>query len=264
MDHLSSSQINLYLQCGLKYKFQYIDHLPKPFRPSALAFGSALHSALSWLHKERIQGNQVSLGRLYKIFNADWFSQTVEMDTHYKDGEEEMKLVVLGKEMLGLYFNEPQKKLKGSEVPFTVPLVNVATGEQLDINLEGFFDLVEADDTIVEFKTSAQAWTENDLRSNLQLTAYGYAFELLCGRPPRGFKVVNFVKSKKPRIEILETTRGKAHYEAFLYVAEQVLKGIATAVFPPRPGFWCKECEYKALCPIWNGGRTPKLVKAGV
>ena len=108
-----------------------------------------------------------------------------------------MKLTIIGKEMLALYFREPYKKLKGSEVPFTIPLVNPSTGEDLGVNLEGFFDLVEADDTIVEFKTSAQVLSAMDISSHLQLTAYGYAFQILHGKPPRGFKLINFIKNKK-------------------------------------------------------------------
>jgi len=268
IDHLSSSQINLYLQCALKYKYAYIDRLPKPFRPSALVFGGALHSALAWLHQERMKGNGVSTDRLFRIFEADWYSQTVDTDIRYKDGEEEMKLVVMGKEMLGLYFRQPAGKIKGAEVPFIVPLANPVTGEDLGVNLEGFFDLVEVGDTIVEFKTSAQALSPNDIRAQLQLTAYGYAFELLYGRSPRAFKVVNFVKNKKPRIELLDTSRGKSHYETFLLIAEQVLRGIRSEIFFPRPGFWCKDCEYANICPIWTADAAPVTAaqkeKAGI
>ena len=78
IDHLSASQINLYQQCALKYRFQYVDGLPRPFRPSGLAFGSVIHSALDWFHKEKIRGGEVSLGTLLKMFEADWFSQKIE------------------------------------------------------------------------------------------------------------------------------------------------------------------------------------------
>ena len=54
MDHLSASQMNLYFQCSLKYKFQYLDKLPKPFKASGLVFGSAIHLAISWVHKNQI------------------------------------------------------------------------------------------------------------------------------------------------------------------------------------------------------------------
>jgi len=252
VDHLSSSQITLYLQCALKYRYQYIDNLPKPFRSAALAFGSALHSALAWLHEERMHGNGVSLDALYRIFDADWYSQRTDVQIRYKDGEQEMELAVLGKSFLALYAQEPQKKVQGCEVPFTVPLVDPATGEALGMDLEGFLDLVETDGTIVEFKTSAQALNPSDIDSRLQLTAYSYAYELLHRRPPKGIKVVNFVKAKKPRIEIVETKRTKADYAGFFFVAREVLKGIRSEVFFPRLGFWCKECEYAAICPLWQ------------
>ena len=253
MDHLSSSQITLYLQCGLKYKFQYIENRPKPFRPAALAFGSALHSALEWLHKERIKGNGASLDMLYRIFDSDWYTQKLDTEIRFKTGEQDMELAVQGKEMLALYMREPQKKLQGCEISFTVPMVDPATGEALGIDLEGFLDLVEADGTIVEFKTSAVALSASDIDSRLQFTAYSYAYEFLHRKPPTGIKIVNFVKTKKPRIEVMETSRTKADYAGFFLVAKEVLKGITSEVFAPRLGFWCKECEYAAICPLWQG-----------
>ena len=72
IDHLSATQINLYLECSLKYRFQYIDEFPKPFKSSGQAFGSATHSSLEWLHKEKIRGNHIALEKLYKIMEADW------------------------------------------------------------------------------------------------------------------------------------------------------------------------------------------------
>lgn len=252
MDHLSSSQITLYLMCGLKYRYQYIDKLPKPFRPSALAFGSAVHSALSWLHDQRIKGTGVSPAMLYKVFDADWYCQRTDAEIRFKDGEQEMNLAVLGKEFLAMYLREPEKKLRGSEIPFTVPLVDQATGEALEVNLEGYFDLVEADDTIVEFKTSAQTLSLSDIDSRLQLTAYSYAYELLHRKLPRGIKVVNFVKAKKPRLEVVETKRTRDDHHGFFEVAREVLKGIKSEVFTPRPSFICKECEYANVCPLWH------------
>ena len=126
MDHLSSSQMNLYLQCPLKYKFLYIDKLPKPFKPSGLAFGSIIHSALSWLNKQRMDGNKVSLEKLFKILDADWYAQKIDTKIRYKKGETETRLVVLAKEMLSLYFNQPYQKPMAVELHFVLPLVNLS------------------------------------------------------------------------------------------------------------------------------------------
>jgi putative RecB family exonuclease len=253
MGHLSNSQINLYLQCSLKYKFQYVDELPRPFKPSGLALGSVIHSALSWLNRERMNGNSITLERLYRIFDADWYSQKVDTQIRYKDGEEEMKLVILGKEMLDLYAEQPYKAVKGTEIPFSVPLINPQTGQRLGIDLEGVIDLIEEDDTITEFKTSAQMIYPKEADNYLQLTIYSYAFEALTQRPPKLLKVVNFVKTKKPKMITLETKRSKADYQRFFFLASQVLKGIRSQIFFPSSSFWCKDCEYSEHCRNWKG-----------
>lgn len=253
MDHLSSSQINLYLLCSLKYKFQYVDKLPKPFKSSALVFGSAIHSAISWFSKEKMNGNGISLDRLFRILEADWYAQKVDQVIHYKDGETEMKLVIMAKELLNQYINLPFKEIMGTDIPFTIPLINPVTGETLGINLEGYIDLMEKDETIVEFKTSNQAMDQKDVDDHIQLTAYSYAYEMLHQRPPKNLKIVNLVKTKKPKINPFETKRDKSDYQRFFYLAGQVMKGIESKIFFPKASFVCKDCEYGEPCRDWMG-----------
>lgn len=253
MDHLSCSQINLYLQCPLKYKFLYIDNLPKPFRSSGLVFGSAIHAALAWLHKNRMNGDNASLEMLFKVFDADWYAQKLDTNIRYKNGESDTKLNVLAKEILSLYFKQSYKKPIAAEVHFTLPIVNLSTGETLEINLEGYIDLIEVDDTIVEFKTSAQSMNQNDAKNNIQLTAYSYAYEMLYRRKPKVLKLVDFVKNKRPKVITLETKREDFNYERFFYLASQVFKGIRQKVFFPKASFMCKDCEYAGPCKGWRG-----------
>ena len=75
---ISVSQIMLYLSCSLKYRFQYIDRLPRLSKPSPLAFGSSVHAALEWLHKERKAGRQPTLDQLLRVFEADWYAQNLD------------------------------------------------------------------------------------------------------------------------------------------------------------------------------------------
>ena len=44
---ISVSQVNAYLGCPLKYRFQYVDKIPRPWRVAAMAFGSSVHAAVS-------------------------------------------------------------------------------------------------------------------------------------------------------------------------------------------------------------------------
>ena len=100
------------------------------------------------------------------------------------------------------------------------------TGHGLSVPLEGFMDLVEKDYGIVEFKTSAQSMSQKDVDDHLQLTAYGYAYERLHQRPPKSYKIIDFVKTKSPKMIVLETRRKKADYARFYGIANQMLKGI--------------------------------------
>jgi len=252
MDHLSCSQMNLYSQCPLKYKFQYIDKFPKPFKPSGLTFGGSIHAALAWLHKQRMNGNDVSIDKLYRIFDADWYAQTLDTDIHYKNGETDTRLAIMAKEMLSLYFVRPHRKVQGAEVPFTVPLVNTDTGEKLDVNLEGYIDLIE-EGAVTEFKTSNQTMNQSSLDNHLQLTAYNYAYEILYRKPPRALKLIDFVKTKRPKIITLQTEVKKLDYQRFFYLASQILRGIKSGIFFPRTSFMCKDCEYAGPCKAWRG-----------
>jgi len=253
VDHLSCSQMNLYMQCSLKYKYLYLDKLPKPFKPSGLAFGSAFHSALAWFHKQRMNGNDVTLEKLFKIFDADWYAQKIGDDIRYKSGDSDMNLRVIAKELLTLYFNNDHVKPLEAEMPFVVPLINPATGEKLDVNFEGFIDLVEKNDTIAEFKTSSQTMNQNEVDNHLQLTAYSYAYEMLYQRPPKRLKLVDFVKTKKPRVVVLEASCENLDYRRFFNLAKEILRGIQSGVFFPRQSFICKDCEYAKPCTAWKG-----------
>ena len=251
-DHLSVSQINLYSQCSLKYRFQYIDRLPRPFKAAGLAFGSAIHSAISWLHMEKTNGNGVTLARLYAIFEADWFSQTAEAEIRYKNGDDAGKLIMQGREILGLYFQSPVQNVEATDVPFTVPLVHPENGHGLSVPLEGFMDLVEVGGGIVEFKTSAQSMSQKDVDDHIQLTAYGYAYERLHQRPPKSYKIIDFVKTKSPKMITFETRREKTAYPRFYGIAKQTLMGISGGIFFPRAGYLCADCEFEMPCRAWK------------
>ena len=103
IDHLSASQITVYLDCSLKYRYSYIDRLPKPFRASGLALGSAIHAAVEWFHNIWAAGQEVDLESVCDIFEADWYAQTLE-PIRYKKGENSEGMLDLGRNLLRAYY----------------------------------------------------------------------------------------------------------------------------------------------------------------
>jgi hypothetical protein len=92
-----------------------------------------------------------------------------------------------------------------------------------------------------------------EVEQSVQLTIYTFAYEKLYQRPSKALKVIGFVKTKKPKLMILETTRDATSYQRLYGVASQVLRGINLKIFFPRTGFWCKDCEYGENCKAWKG-----------
>src|SRR2546428_10598118 len=102
---LSVSQINAYLACPLKYRFQYVDQIPKPWRAAALAFGSSVHAAVEWFHKQRQFGKTPDVTEGLKIFDGDWYAQNME-PLVFSDRESQDGLLQKRREMLQLYVIE--------------------------------------------------------------------------------------------------------------------------------------------------------------
>jgi putative RecB family exonuclease len=92
-----------------------------------------------------------------------------------------------------------------------------------------------------------------DVDNHLQLTGYSYAYEVLHQRPAKVLRIVDFVKSRKPKMVVLDTTRTKLDHQRFLCLAKEVLGGIRSRVFFPRTGYWCRDCEYAPQCKAWKG-----------
>lgn len=251
-DHLSVSQINLYLLCPRKYAFSYIEKVERPFKPIGFAFGSAIHSTIEWLNRERKAGRTPEALELWRIFLADWNAQKAET-LLLKGVDDESVLFRQGKELLGLYYAEATNRPppQSVEMPFKVNLVDQETGEALDLPLEGAIDLVEKGDTVVEIKTTSRGFSQLQLDQHLQLTAYDYAYEMLYKRKPR-LVLESLYKGKKVRIERLEVKRNKGDHVRFFHIAKGVAKAMRAGNFHPIPGWQCAECEFFAVCQKWR------------
>ena len=250
-DHISITQIEMYMNCSLKYKRHYIEEIPPLFIPAGRALGAAVHTGIEWFNRKRKEGKEVLLEDIWRIFEADW--QALSFDQiAFKDGQTEKDILDLGKNLLSLYYSDPGPgQIKEVEHLFEVPLVDPKTNETLEIPLVGVFDLVEEKPTVVEIKTSSQRIDQQALERHLQLTAYSYAFFMKYHELPE-LRLDVLFKFKTPYLERFTTFRTQEDHRRFFHLVKEVLKGIKEEVFFPNPGWWCKECEYRQRCWYWN------------
>ncbi len=251
-DHLSVSQINQYLMCPLKYRFHYLDRLPKPFKAAELAFGSAIHAAIEWYHKHRlINGAGPGWADVARIFEADLKAQALDA-IRYKKGENLDSLIEKGKSVLACYLKEYREVgVQAVEMPFRVPLVDLDTGEALPLPLDGYIDLVEAEDTVVELKTAAKVFSPIEVVQHLQLSAYAYAFGWLYKRTP-SLRIDILTKTKEPALHSFSVGRDEKSLVRFFHIAKSVLSAIEQGHFYPNEGWQCQGCEYFEPCQSWK------------
>src|SRR5262245_12531542 len=259
MAHVFSvSQVQTYLGCPLKYRFQYVDQIPRPWRPAALVFGSSVHAAVEWFHKERLAGAKPKVDDVLRIFDADWFAQTLE-PVVFQGSETKDDFAIKGRAMLQLYVESEHPGVATAvEEWFELDLSDPETGEILDVRLRGIIDLIEQGDRVVELKTAARALPSGDLERHLQLSTYALVYLLLHRVAPK-LRIDMLLKTKQPRLERFETTRTPADLAWTARLIERTARAIEAGHFFPNPGWRCAECEYFAQCQRWRGNNSPSL-----
>jgi putative RecB family exonuclease len=258
---ISISQVQAYLACPLKYRFQYVEKLPRPFHPAALAFGSSVHAALEWFHRERMEHRTPDLAAVLQLFDEDWQAQSREALV-FADRESPASLVQKGRDMLRLYISEAAGAAMpvAVEDPFEVSLKDPETGEPFEVTLRGIVDLIEEDGTLVDLKTAGRSFDSLSLERHLQLSAYALAFLLQYGAiPPLRLDVL--LKTTKPRLDRLPTTRSLAELSWAAQLIREVSEAIQTEHFFPNPSWRCGDCEYFAQCQGWRGEEPQRLVQ---
>lgn len=255
---ISASQVNAYLACPLKYRFQYVDHIPRPWRVAAMAFGSSVHAAVEWFHRQRMTGMTPTAEQVEQIFEADWYAQNLE-PLVFSDRESRDGLIEKGRAMVRLYVTEATSRPVPAVVehPFEVELHDPETGEVFDLRLRGFVDLIEEDGTVVDLKTAGRSLEAGGLERHLQLSVYALAALIQTGSIPK-LRLDMLYKTLTPRLERLETTRTTADLAWTAQLIREIALAIQTEHFFPNPSWRCQECEYFAHCQSWRGYEPPK------
>lgn len=253
--HVSVSQLRCYLLCPRRYELQYVQGVEPAFVPAPLAFGSAFHTALAFYYRELSYGAAPPVQRLLDVFSDAWDRAARGPVPLQADDEEALStLAAKGAAMLRTFHSYatplPFPEIEAIEMPFSVELFDPDLGEVLEERLTGAFDLVLIENerrVVVEHKTSARRYTEDQLRHDFQPTAYRFAArELGMGTVNLRYQVVT--KAKEPVVQVEDVQRGEAQEDDFLRTAVGVLKAVEAGAFYPVRGWQCRSCPYRWAC----------------
>lgn len=247
----SASQLTTYVMCPRKFAFQYVLGAEPEFRSTALALGSAIHSAVDWWFTERLDSRTPTIDDALRIVSSDLLAEIEGQRIRWKTSSPE-SLDEDARRYLALYLERHgTMEVAQVEQAFEVDLEDADTGEVRGRKLKGYFDLVLENRRIIELKTSARAWDEGALVRHLQVGAYIHSANTLHGGPhPIEVQVILKLK-REPRIESHVVERGEPANRWWLRAAWAIEDAIAAGHYPPSPSHLCGECEFEKACAAW-------------
>jgi putative RecB family exonuclease len=264
--HISHSQIWTYLNCSLRYWFQYVKGIPKERASIALIFGGAAHKALERYYLDIMRDNgPTDLATLQDIFTDSIIQGTENTESpilYKKDTPDKDQAIAQGNLMLEKVYPDlafgPGLVVAGVEMPLAAP-VKDPDGNDMDMVLTGILDLVLMDTNtmtpiVVDFKTAKLAKSRAAADEDIQLSMYAYLMDRAgyadLSKPlPCRFQVLR--KLKTPKLETVTTFRTQAHMPRLEKLMHAVLTGIEHQVFIPCKSWLCADCAYADACRDW-------------
>jgi RecB family exonuclease len=96
---------------------------------------------------------------------------------------------------------------------------------------------------LIEYKTGTPQ-TQKDADRSPQLTLYAEACRRVVGRAPGGLVLFNLATGERVR-----TARTPEQLQAFERLIRQTAAAMQAGRFPARPGFLCRYCDFRPICP---------------
>ena len=267
--HISHSQIFTYLNCSLKYKFQYIEGKPMERISIVLPFGGAIHSAIEMYYRSlKNHGSTESLESL-----SERFETCLELDLENseipiifkKELPNHEGAVKMGNSMLKVFHETiPQtlqnvQEIIGVELPLTAKLYNPEDSQPTEFKLAGILDLIIRDKDgyviVIDNKTAAKPMAQHDCDQNLQVTAYSYLiasnrYILPTSQVQCRFDILR--KLVTPKMEHLLTSRTPDQRRRFAKIACSVLSAIDAKIHIPQTSWMCVDCGFASACKTWH------------
>jgi len=246
IDHLSPSQISMFLRCPKQWEFRYVQGLKIP--PSgAMVLGSAYHEGLA----ERFRFIIKNKFQPYPLLAVDYFDTAFERIRREHLVTEEDETVPFDE----IQWEQDPGELKDIGVRLLqkyekviAPNIEPVSVEEKDTLIIGDIPVclitdLETSTKTIDHKVKKRLFSEDDLRQSIQGTIYPMAT-----LKPLEFHVA---KTKVPDIVIQPTSRSVADEAFCIKQIKAIWQAISTGVFPPNDQGWhCNEkwCGYWKLC----------------
>ena len=243
-NHLSITQIKMFLRCPLQYFFRYKQGIKIPPN-SSMTIGRVIHQTIEDLYKKKIETQEMTEEEIKERFSCHWAVESKE--TQFKRDETSGELKDEGIKLISKYVEDiaPTVKPKELERKFELRFENVP------YTLVGIIDLIEQNGTIVDHKCSKRSPNQGEIDRDIQLSAYQIGYKSMYGKDPKGLRYDYVVRNKVPKTVQCTTERTPEALNRFLKLVGHVSRAIENEIYYPNQSMMCSCCGYKDLCKKW-------------
>jgi ATP-dependent DNA helicase UvrD/PcrA len=242
---LSPSAVENYRKCPQQYLFGYLWSL-KEGPKATLTFGSVMHGTIKRFLGELRKRNHLPFEEVQRLFELEWrsagFEDEYQEAEYKKDGIEQLRAFYAA-------IRKAPPQILEQEKSFELPLENnvTITGRMDQVNSLGRVDRSAVTKTneveIVDYKTGKPK-KDADARKDLQLSLYALAAkEIFDWNPVR--LVFHYLQNNQVQV----TARDAKQLDEAQKFVQEAAADIRAAEFPAKPGFICRTCAYKPICP---------------
>lgn len=247
----SHSQLAVFEQCPLKYKFRYIDRAVKPVKSVEAFTGSLVHLTLQKLHRDLIYRKLNSLDSLLAWYFKEWRGRWNPEVRLVREGIGEDHYRQYGADCIRNYYQRCQP-FDGSVTLGTEVHVVFELDDARRFRYQGYVDRLarRPDGTfeIHDYKTAASLPSQASADQDRQLALYQYGVQL---RWP-GAESVELIWHYVGLDSMLVSRRTPEQIAALRKETADLIEKIeSTTEFPPVKSRLCDWCEFRAECPLW-------------
>lgn len=269
----SSSQLDAYTRCPASYYFRWVKKLPD-YGPvsSSLVFDRCLKATIYAgfgyepnpeipLEEQWKPEIAVAVEARKKGMNSDkvfvetfkWLCEDIETSAkvEWTDEKEEAEMLKQGGTLVTDFSTEFGEIEAEPLVSMRTEMVDKTTGEMVTTNgmpayIHSTLDLVSKEGVIFKLKTSSRSASEIEYDWSLDLQ--WYAYEQVRNQAPAEIKVVNFVRTKKPKMQVLFAPQPRI--SRTLAICNAVIAAINAGSFYPNAKnvYGCSKCGYSSEC----------------
>ncbi len=239
---LSFSRVETYGTCPAKFRFTYLEALPGRPGPH-LSFGSSIHAALERFYDQKLPvcpSESDLLGFLYEEWDSSGFEDLTreEQLLWYRHAQDVLRRFHARE---SVRYRLPADVEKWFSVPFGDDAVVMGSIDRVDVDDDGSLE-------VVDYKTNKRVKDRDRVRSSLQLSIYALACEHLYGRLPSAVTLYFLVPGVRVRVPTNEID-----FDSARQAVARVAAAVRAGSFDPAPSQACNWCEFRDLCPAWDG-----------